>query len=181
MSNYEELLDALDPRQQVAFAALCGERALREVAKLQGSGWGADPRLRRALDVAWQYAAGEKLDLERDVRHILQEGAAVIQNMDGPDADELINCAASVVTCSLVSLFYPEQNAARASGESMIDLMTEMYEDCEEAAEAEEEWQSHTAAKVAHLNGTDLNRRLLDELPEYKRGLVADIYRPEDT
>jgi uncharacterized protein YjaG (DUF416 family) len=92
-------LALLDPRRQVAFAALCAERLLPYYRWFSaGEHWGDFAALRRSLDVVWDYVRGDDIapgQLEA-LRQLSESLAPDTEDFSSPLASRAMDSATAV-------------------------------------------------------------------------------------
>ena len=179
VTNMENEIAALPMRAQVAFAAICAERALREGAKFSKYDVLNDKRLRQALDFAWRYVEGEEVDYQKEIEPTHLAIAQNIPDVDEPGSDEALTETMSAVARMLVIFEQPERSAAAAASvaNAMLALVTLVYEDLDQAEKDEEAWQRKALDLLKQWGEKPLSRHMFDSIPEYERGAVYSVFK----
>ncbi|HEY6401604.1 MAG TPA: hypothetical protein VI479_09355 [Blastocatellia bacterium] len=181
-SKMENELAALPRRAQVAFAAICAERALREGAKYTKHDVLNDARLRQALDFAWRYVEGEEVDYHAEMESTHIAIAKAIPNLDDPDAEETLMQIMSAVARTLLTFQDPPKAPAAASStaNSLLDLVALLYEDPQQAMNNEKAWLEKAINLLKQWGEKPLSRHMFDAIPEYERGPLFSFFTDSD-
>jgi hypothetical protein len=174
----EQLLSALSPRAQMAFAAVCGERAKMEGANFSKQVTAQAKLLDKGLDLAWKYAEGTDFDYMKDVFPTHRKLAQAAPDLDQPGADEVFLYVISGVARPLLILERPEKSAAAAVSASgcIINLVGLVYENPEKIEDEEKKWQATALELLRNWGSKPLRRGMFSGIKEPSRGKVRALF-----
>jgi hypothetical protein len=174
----EEILSGLPRRAQMAFAAVCGERAVAEGTKFSKQVAAHKKLLDKGLELAWKYAEGADFDYQKDVFPTHRALAQTAPDLDQPGADEVFLYVVSGVARPLLILERPEKSAAAAVSASgcILNLVGLVYENPAKVEEEERKWQAAALALLKDWGSKPLKRGMFSVIPEPPRGTVRSLF-----
>jgi hypothetical protein len=170
---HEELearLATLPARAQLAFAAICAERAVAEALHVLEAPALEDPLLVRALSLLWEHIRGEPVRRER-LEGIQRELRTLLEQLAEGQESESVCLAAHAVECAVAAALEPGRTAAlcAAGVEDRYDVLAGLYDGAASVELGERAWQETALERLGAAAPKDITRELFQAIEEFER------------
>jgi hypothetical protein len=159
----------------LAFAAVCSGRALKMIQPFRKEALAEWPSLSRGYEILWERALNGNLVADASVQETHSAAQELIPESHEDEKDPLLAFTAKAICLGLLMLAAQDEKEVYAvnSGNSVINLVQNIYEKWEAAGDLEEEWQTQAIQLLQQSQGA-LSRTMFDGIPEYDAGPLAE-------
>jgi hypothetical protein len=159
----------------LAYAAICSGRALKKIQPFRKDALTDWPSLPRGCEMLWVRALNGDLVFDASVEEIHSAAQELIPESNEDEKDPLLAFTAKAICLGLLMLAAQDEKEVYAvnSGNSVINLVQNIYERWEAAGDLEEEWQTQAIQLLQQSQGA-LSRTMFDGIPEYDAGPLAE-------